>query len=424
VKDSVERRNLVDAACLALGAAALAYLVLKMTQAGTAPGYDLRFFWAAGRLWLQGINPYAEGYDALAAQMITSGNVPELWAYPPHFYPIAAFLGLFDLNVASWIWAAANVAMLIASAWLVARVADAPGPAAQPIGALTTGLDEAARRRRFCLLLFALAVLEGAAITLVTGQASILAFFGVSLFAFGLARGVGSAAIAGLAIASLKPQIGAAFVLMALSFGAEGRRAVIGAVVVSALAAAPALILSIAAPFEWLRNVGEYDVRFPRGSAAEAMTGVRVLIKDGFGLDIGTMTATLAALGAVGAVLALFATAWRAARDVETVVAAVSLTLVALAPLHLYDLVLVGATLMWLAREADARMLGLAAFGAALMWRAEDVADRTGFHSPIADVFAGSRLATIGALVMALALFWALRARAARQASAASMALP
>ncbi|MBI1250513.1 MAG: DUF2029 domain-containing protein [Alphaproteobacteria bacterium] len=408
------RPRALDGGFLAAGAVALAYLAFKLVQTAPQPGYDLRFFWTAGALWLQGENPYAPGYQAFGERMIEAGNVPELWVYPPNVFPLAAILGAGDLATASWLFAALNVVLLIAGCWLCVRAASAALGNDGALAAWFSADSQTAPWRQFCALTFLMATLEGAAITITVGQCSILMFFGAAFMAFGVTRARRWPAALGLAILCMKPQFGAALALAALFFVRDGWRIVAGAALISCLFALPALIISPASPFEWLRNVAIYDEQFPRASDALAMTGVRTLAQEAFGVDIGSTTALAIALAILAATLALVRAPLRAQGGEVLAIALAGAAMVAFAPLHLYDLVVIAIAAAVLLRQARGAPLMLAALGAAMIWRAEDIADFTGFHAPGADVFAGSRLATLGAIVVFAAFVMMLRARGAQ----------
>jgi hypothetical protein len=88
---------------------------------------------------------------------------------------------------------------------------------------------------------------------------------------------------------------------------------------------------------------------------------------------------------------------------------------IGIAPLHVYDLVLVGVLLFAL---TQARPLAMATgvVGAALLWRAGDLAKLTGFYGSGTEHFMGSRLATIGAVLLLIAVVETVRRRTARDA--------
>jgi len=409
------RRLFVHCICLAMGGVALAYLVFKMAQAGVNPGYDLRFFWLAGQLWNSGVDPYAEGYQAFGANVILQGNVPEIWTYPPNIYPLAAILGLADLSTASWMFSVLNLVWLLAGCLMCARVA-ADQVAASPEGG--TGWPYGATHlQMFSVLLFLMATLEGVAITITVGQTSLLMFFGASLLLYGIARHASAYAIVGLAILCIKPQIGVPFILFVALTQPNSIHVILGSAVLSLLMAAPALFVSIWSPVDWLHNVAIYDSAFPQGSSALAMTGLRILATGPTGVDIGSIPAMTIALATVLILLFVFRRNIKTARDSTdggvVGIGLTAVTLIALAPLHLYDLVLVGVAVPFFLTRMRRWSLLPILLGAALMWRAQGIADFTGFHSPEAIVFSGSRLAAIGGAGILAGAVWMLLDRRA-----------
>ena len=82
------------------------------------------------------------------------------------------------------------------------------------------------------------------------------------------------------------------------------------------------------------------------------------------------------------------------------------------APLHIYDFVMVGV-LLFLVMQGGATTIVLALVGAAMVWRSDDLGFMTGFYGQGTEHFEGTRLATYGAILMMAAVFMTLRRRLA-----------
>lgn len=386
----------------------VAYLLLKTWLVAGSPTFDFRYIWVAAETWSRGENAYGEDYRRLGELLVASGHVPLRWPYPPQWLGIALPFSLLSLSAASVAWNLMGVVLTFAASALIA----ASLPEA-PLGARLKdqGLD---RRSAFFLHGGAMATLQATALTLSVGQTSILCYFGACLLLFGLARARRVAAMAGLAILMLKPQIGAPFALALLVSRAHWP-VVGGAAAISIAAALPVLVLWPTAPLDWLANLSAYD-GMTTANAPQSTTGLRHLVWMAAHHDIGNMAALAATLAAVlGLPLATLRE-----RSAETRLALVAAAVLALAPLHLYDFTLVGLLLFPLAR-ARLALLPVAAVGFALVWRPDDVANVTGLIDPTTQHFVGTPLGVAGATILFLAVLAAAwRAKAAPRTAEAT----
>lgn len=313
-----------------------AYLGFKVWDLAEAPGYDFKYIWVAGRMWLSGLDPYGPGYAPTAGALITDGHAPEIWAYPPNMLPLAVLLALPELPAAAVAWRIAGALTVVLAA---AAIAGATLPA-RPARSARRVFGE-----RFFLLGFALAGFEAVAISLSTGQTAILMLGASALVLLGLARRLPLLAALGLALLCLKPQIGAAVALALLVLGPEGRRITVAGVLIAAGFALPALLLDPMSPFAWLAQVAAYDDASPANAPAE-VTGLRFLAWDLFGIETGSLAPMLVTLGVIG----LLAARVRAIGcEPERALAVALAALLALAPLHVYDFTLAAIPVTMLA---------------------------------------------------------------------------
>jgi Glycosyltransferase family 87 len=96
--------------------------------AGTFCRGDFERFWATGRLFLAGSNPFSTfEIDQL---FITNGvqpfDVKLAVRYPPWFLPLFALMGIFDLNQSRLAWCLVQVGMLLVGTEIIWRIYKAP----------------------------------------------------------------------------------------------------------------------------------------------------------------------------------------------------------------------------------------------------------------------------------------------------------
>lgn len=393
----------------AAGAAHLLYQIWKHWEIVTL---DFRFFWLAGEFWLNGANPYDARYAAEAAAQfqITRGAI---WYYPPNWFPLAASLSLADPLTASRLWSIANAAMLLGACGLnvaafrgmrgASGLVDLTSPIAQFLFALPP-------RTLFLLFAGAVALSQAAGNSLHLGQSSILIYFGASLLTLGAARARLIPAAAGLAILMLKPQIGA-LICAGLVFTPFGRRAIAAAALASLATAAPVFIATPPAEFlsAFIGGLARYtDQTY---NMPPAVTGLRHLVWIAGGVDMGSTFYLLLALAFIPAA-AIFARLRRLnLQPADFVMIAVAMAAM-MSPLHVYDLILLGAiALPAISLPSPAGAAALAAF--ALLCRAGNLP----FPANVAEgvtYYAGSAYASLAAAALAGALTFSLRPAPAR----------
>lgn len=409
---------LIDAAFAGFFVVGLFYLLFKTYQVSSVATYDFKYIWLAGKLWLQGVNPYTAEYAEFARQNINQGHVPSMWVYPPNFYIPAILSGLTPVNLSSILWNVAGVVMIIASSALLTA-------AALPISIKTlpdTGFLRLVRKRLtsplnlFFIHLGLMATLQATAITLSVGQTSILIYFGVSLLLYGLKKNFKWTSGIGLAITFLKPQIGA-IVLIVILLHKTNWMMFVRAAIVSAAISLPAFIQSPLVIFDWLRNVHRYD-GYAVANMPQSTTGLRNVFWDLFSSDIGNMTSMIASLIVIGGLcitlkyLRRGMEAQSEAQHTAKMIIISSIAILALAPLHIYDFVLFGIVLLTLMTMSGMNLI-FTGIGAFLLWRADDIAAMTGFYAHGTEHFEGTRLATLGAIIVSYALVrWVLKNKA------------
>lgn len=156
---------------------------------------DFKYLWLAGRLWLEGGDPYGPEFIAFAREYFPDGRINPFF-YPPSWRVICSALALAPASVAAKIWALLSLGFIAGSCCAIA-------------------LTVSAFSRRFsffcvfALVFFAVsATAHSAEFSIVSGQTSPLILLGVAGLALSLFRPNGFLTAACLAVLMLKPQIG------------------------------------------------------------------------------------------------------------------------------------------------------------------------------------------------------------------------
>lgn len=360
------------------------------------PGFDFRYFWVAGQLWLDGVSPYGPQYLEASSRLIPSGIVPGIWPYPPNIWPAAVAAGFLDFHAAWIVWFTIYILSIVAASALIAF--GLPGHLLPLVGKAPDALS---RTAFFCLYLGLLAASEAVRHSVGSGQISALIYLGTALIAVGVARGRGALVVIGLAVACMKPQIGAVLIVGFLMSGRAGIRYVVGAALVTALLLVPPLFIAPTVLFDWLRMAGGYDNYAP--NLPIAMTGLTNIIWNVTDIEITILTAMLLSLGIAGLVavgLNLRSASRRqpeAERLFETFLAMI-LVAMSFAPLHVYDFTILGVAVLSVGGASRPRLLAAVMAVAVLVQPSQLYLlfnDR-----PVLNVFYGSTLATVAALIL------------------------
>ena len=393
----MRRVALVLSVYLAMGVLAVMFLIFQ-AQAKVDPGYDFRYFWVAGRVWLEGANPYGSDLPRLSTELIPDGHLPKIWPYPPTLWLPTVLPALFSFETAWRVWLGFYVLSVILASAIVA--------AGLPALRLPVGSGRAITVPRplfFALHLGLMASGEANLLGFTSGQVTGLFYLGTALMLVGIYRGRDGAAIAGLTILFMKPHIGAAIAVGLLISGARGRRIVLWAVVASVILMLPALVIAPTAIFDWLQGLARYD-GVNTANIPAAMTGVQNLVWHFGGVGIGSFAASLMCL-AVAAALAFWLRRGAGIADnarLAHLAAAMILTALAVAPLHIYDFVLFGAVLPLIALPTGARVFAATLALIMLFWPST-LYLKLGEVQPT-QIFVGSTFATIGAAILLMVL--------------------
>lgn len=413
--------RLVNVVCLLAFLAALAYLVFKILQVSNHPGYDFKYLWLAGETWLRGLNAYSEHYELIGEQLQLPGYIPVSFYYPPNWILPASLLALTDPTSAFFFWNCFNILALLGSSLLLSLVFRDYFAAREASGVLSRWLAPVTGSvvNLFCVHVFFIAIFQATAITLSNGQTSILIYLGVSLLLYGVKYSK-VAALVGLSILWLKPQLGVVFTLGLLLQGRQHWRLIAYTAVIAIVLSLPALYISPLAPLEWLAKIGQYDNQLT--AHPPEMTGIRHLVSRLSGYDPGNMSAlvmTMLALPGLVWVSCGFADGRKDTTQAsysQKAIFLASACLTAIGPLHLYDFLLV-AVYLYVIALGSTLAFAIGALGCMVLLRAEDVAAYIGFYSPETLYYKGSCLATLAAWFILLAVCMTFRMQMLREKS-------
>ncbi len=382
---------------------ATAYLLFKIVQIADTPGFDFRYIWLAGDMWFDGINPYDSAYEATGAAKINTGHIPIMWVYPPTWWAFATPFGALGLHAANVAWNICGIILVVAICGLAVRSFSAAFPARSQ--AMEECLGGLFFLPVFSVLFFLMAILEATAILFSVGQTTLIIGFGIALMLWGRVNKSLFPEAVGLMLVMLKPQIGAPFAILLLLLDPRSRKVVAIAFVLSVLLMVPSLVVAPGSILGFLSNLGAYD-GFTAANLPQSMTGIRLVVWELAGIDVGNPMASVITLAIVLLLCIGPARIVRATNDdvrAWQIFGLTSAVIVAVAPLHIYDFVLIAVPLALLFRGGWASSV-LAVCGSLLIWRSENLAGIWAFHAPEVEIFPGSRLATIGALLFLLAV--------------------
>jgi hypothetical protein len=327
-------RERTPRAALVLAWALVAVAALfAIRQAIVIPhGTDLGFLWVAGRMWAEGRDPYSAAYTAESTRWFATA-VGWKFFYPPQWWGILRPLGLLSFEATGSLWRVGSVLCLAATGILMWREAHRWSPPA--------GL---AARIGFLIVLLSSENIGG---TFHLDQTSLLMLLGFALILIGAAPGRIAIGATGFFILMLKPSIGLPMMLAGLAT-APTRRALVWAIVATAVACLPQLTDGIGAAFEragnFLHNTVSYND--PSGwNAPKRMTGLIHLLP---------AIPSIFTVGLSGLVALSLAIRLRAldpgASAAPAMLLAASAAISAIAPLHTYDLVITVCAILLLDR--------------------------------------------------------------------------
>ena len=365
----------------AIGVAYLLYAGLKPS----APHADFNYYWLAGKMWSQGLDPYGPLFP-IEGHKLGEVTFPAVyWAYTPNWWPISWLVSRLPLHVATYIWMGLTLVAVAAGCEVLRRARGVVGLSAT--------------RDQFLLLFCFVGLSSFASTTMMWGNVALFIMAGACLLAYGLATRSNVIVAAALAILLLKPHIGLpAVAAVAMSRG--GWKPALWAGIAAALMATPALLST--SPEGILHGLGQVD-RFYEGydvNSPPSQTGLAhfIFVLSGR-VAPGTVMVAVAIVSAAG--LSLLAR-WR--EDGTSTVATTSAVLFAglassamFLRLHVYDLAML-LPLIALASGRERLVTALVGIGALLFFRPENLA--TLLQSLGSPTFLPGTLPSIGILAI------------------------
>ncbi|OUC13825.1 MAG: hypothetical protein B0A82_15275 [Alkalinema sp. CACIAM 70d] len=184
------------------------YVSVKIVLANIpAQGLDFRLIWLAGKLWLEGKNPYDNSvFQAAYLPVFGVGPNTHFWVYPPSWSLISTVFGMFPFSVAESLWRLFNylallgivaVSGLMLHHWNLFQWNDA----------------------RFYMGATYLYLLQATSVVISIGQTTILSTFGFMLTIYGIGQSSLPLAVLGMYIVALKPQLAFAFFVSLMAVG-------------------------------------------------------------------------------------------------------------------------------------------------------------------------------------------------------------
>jgi hypothetical protein len=244
----INNRIVQTVALLAACSALIAFGVVGIGRGDSVAFSDVRYFYIAGEMLREGLNPYDfELFKAAAARWDPGGAIIGVYPYPPHSLVFCYILSAFSLAVAKWIWTGVSIAMLVAVAWVLR----------QWLLQRASAAGEALRNTSVWILVIAIGNPFSAHIVWI-GQTGlyVLGFLTAAWVALSAKR----FAVAGicLAAASMKPQLSVLVILWVMLSG-HWRPLGAAAVWACVFLAPAAVVLGPTVVLDWLSNVSSYN---------------------------------------------------------------------------------------------------------------------------------------------------------------------
>lgn len=251
--------------------AALLYFVSKAFL-DTAPSVDFKYFWLAGDLWRQGVDPYSSAFEEAGARMFPDTNSPTWLFYPPSWYPLARLVNLLPYEEADLVWRRLSGVLFILGGLISIRALLRAGTGASVVQVAAFVLFVAAS--------------SATAIILSLGQSSVLVFLGLAVFLRGYLLAQRGWLIAGLILLMLKPNFGLAFVAFLLPQRRFWSSVAIAAAISLAMALPPLVTHGVGEVLgNYLEQIGRFDGMDVND--ARNTTGLRNILFHVFRIDAG-----------------------------------------------------------------------------------------------------------------------------------------
>ncbi|NCO75767.1 MAG: DUF2029 domain-containing protein [Cyanobacteria bacterium] len=193
---SIWKHPIVLSGSILLFILGVAYIATKINpNLSMSEGIDSRYFWVAGKAWLNGQNPYI--HDIFVETYKNTEFFPgehQLWGYPPSWAPIACLLALFPFETANLLWSYLNYLALVGIFLLMANWLRGIKLSSWKDSRLWLG-------GTYCFFL------QSVPMVFNLGQTSIIYTFGLVAIFYGLKQKQFLLCVLGIYLLSLKPHI-------------------------------------------------------------------------------------------------------------------------------------------------------------------------------------------------------------------------
>ena len=290
------------------------------------PDVDFRYFWIAGEVWSQNLDPYGAAYGQSALALLPPGNMPSAWVYPPHWWAICRALAFVGLNDALAIWRIMSGIMLIAGTWILVRALSVQ--------------HERVNVTYFAASAGGVCLIEPTAQMIAVGQNSAFIYMGLCALIAGCRRPSLVMQTLAILLLSLKPQVGVPVIMGLMCLRGWGAPVLLATLVGLVMAVPQFYLFGTVATFDsLLGNLAGYsggEASAPdHPNSPVACTGLIMLLGHVF-KDVTLITGY--ALGAlVAVVIGIHLRRSGGACQLSGIVLLVTAMMVVI-PLHVYDL--------------------------------------------------------------------------------------
>ncbi len=305
----------------------LAY-VMRLAMSHDVAG-DFWHFWAAGKLWAMGGNPYDADFNVRVRTEFGFEAING-WFYSPHTWLLSRPLAIVGFDTALLVWRVLSVAALAVGTGLVVS--------------LRSGEGRGWNRLLWAVLLVWAATSQPGSINFTIGQFSAFLFLAVVLFFYGVLRHRNWAVVVALVLLSMKLSLALPFIGYAAA-NPRLRLPMLLAGGIALVASVPAFLAggtfeTVTGYFNGIAQYTKFDVNGPL-----EVTGLRNLLMHWFGISVSGIVLSIGA-GLLGMILGWFS--WRSPERMSPALSLVLLLAwtMLLIPQHRYDLLILPALLI------------------------------------------------------------------------------
>jgi hypothetical protein len=302
----------------------LAYVV-RLAMSQDVAG-DFWHFWAAGKLWAMGENPYSADFNVRVRAEFGFEAING-WFYSPHTWLMSRPLAGLGFDTALLVWRVLSVTALAVGTALVVSLRSEEG--------------RGWKRLLWAVLLLWAVTSQPGSINFTIGQFSAFLFLAVVLFFYGVLRQKNWAVVVALVLLSMKLSLALPFI----GYAAAVPRLRVPMLLAGGIALAASMpaflaggtVATVAGYFEGIGQYTKFDVNGPL-----EVIGLRNLLAHWFGISVSGIVLAIGA-GLLGMILGWFS--WRNPERMSPTFSLVLLLAwtMLLIPQHRYDLLILPA---------------------------------------------------------------------------------